>query len=383
MRSAPAACERPTMSTTGPATFYDGLTSARHDATVELVDGTLRINAGDGRALTEWRCAEIAPVSTPDGVLRLGLPTPHSTARLEIHDKVLADAVVKAGRPCDRTGLTDHHTRLRVVGFSFVAVVVLIAAGIWGVPVIADKVTPLLPIALDVQMGDIFNVAFRQQLDGMKDAKTLECASADTAQAAAAKAAFIKLVGMLTAGAGLPLPVEVVMVHVKDVNAVTLPGGHIYVYDGIPASAMRVDEMAGVIGHEMGHVDHRDGVKTQVQSGGMSVLFGLLLGDFTGGGAVVFTATKLLQNAYSRKAESAADLFGATLMAKIGGDPHALGEFLLRLSGSAAPQDHFLLDHPEAQIRAAAIDQVPQPSPMKALLTPDEWTALKGICIGD
>ncbi len=371
------------MSTTGPATFYDGLTSARHDVVVDLDDGALRISAGDGRKLTEWRVADIAPVSTPEGVLRLGLPAGESAARLEIHDKALSEAVVRSARPCDRTGLTDHRTRLRVVSYSALAVVVLIAAGIWGVPLISDKITPLLPRAVDIRMGEVANVAVRQQLDGMKDAKTLECGAADTTQAAAAKAAFTKLVATLTAAAGLPLPVEVVMVHVKDVNAITVPGGHIYVFEGIPASATRIDEMAGVIAHEMGHVDHRDGVKTQVQAGGMSVLFGLLLGDFTGGGAVVFTATQLLTNAYSRKAESAADLFGARLMAKIGGDPHALGEFLVRISVGSAAQEHFLLDHPEAEVRAAAIDQVPQPSPMKALLTPDEWTALKTICTGD
>jgi len=368
------------MTTTGPGTFYDGLTSARHDVTVELDDGTVRIDAGDGRTVTEWRCAEIAPVSTPEGVLRLGLTIGHPAARLEIHDKALAQAVVQAGRPCDRTGLTDRHTRVRVVGYSVLAVVVLTAAAIWGVPVISSKIAPLLPIAVDVRAGEIANAEFRRQLDGMKDAKTLECATADTAQAAAAKAAFTKLVGMLTAAAGLPLPVDVVMVHVKDVNAITLPGGYIYVYEGIPADANRVDEMAGVIGHELGHVDHRDGIKAQVQAGGLSVLFGLLLGDFTGGGAVVVTATMLLKNAYSRAAETAADLFGARLMAKIGGDPHALGEFLLRIAGNSAPQEHYLLDHPEAQVRAAAVNRIAQPSPMRALLTPDEWTALKKIC---
>jgi Zn-dependent protease with chaperone function len=112
------------------------------------------------------------------------------------------------------------------------------------------------------------------------------------------------------------------------------------------------------------------------------LLFGMLLGDFTGGGAVVIATRTVLQTAYSRQAEAAADEFGARLMYKVGGDPHALGTILLRISGKPGAAPHFLLDHPEAQERADAIDRIPQPTPIGALLTPAEWSALKSICAG-
>lgn len=366
--------------TTGPGTFYDGLTSARHAVAITLEDGLLRIGGSHGATLAQWPTADIAPVSTPTGVLRVGLAHNHATARLEIHDEALAAAVVKAARPCDRTGLTDRRTRMRVAGFSLIAIAVLIAAAIWGVPPVSDKITPLLPIMVDQRIGAIANTAVRRDLAAKTHGKPFECGAGTSAKAAAARAAFNKLVGILEGAADLPLRTEVTMVHVNDVNAITVPGGFIYVYEGLLDKANKVDELASVIGHEMGHVDHRDGTKTAVQTGGLSLLFGLLLGDFAGGGAVVFSATKLLSFAYSRQAESAADRFGAELIAKVGGDPHALGQFLVRMAGNAKAQEHFLLDHPEARVRAAAIDHIPQPSPMKALLTPEEWTALKAMC---
>jgi len=367
------------MNATGPGTFYDGLTSARRAVTVALDDDAVRICAADGAILAQWRTFEIAPVSTPRGVLRVGLARGHATARLEIHDPALATAVVKAARPCDRTGMTDRHTRVRVTAYSLLAIIVLVGAGIWGVPITADKVTPLLPIAVDQRIGVLANAEERRELSGETHGKPFECSAADSAKARASRGAFTKLLDILKGAAALPLPTEVTMVHVPQVNAVTVPGGYIYVFEGILAKATTVDEVAGVIGHEMGHVADRDGTKTAVETGGVSLLFGLLLGDFTGGGAVVFTATTLLQLAYSRHTESAADRFGAELMAKVGGDPHALGRLLVRMSAPSGPQ-HFLLNHPEAQLRAAAIDLVRQPSPMKALLTPDEWTALKTMC---
>jgi len=137
-----------------------------------------------------------------------------------------------------------------------------------------------------------------------------------------------------------------------------------------------------VLAHEIGHVAHRDGTRIVLQTAGLSLLFGMLLGDFTGGGAVVIAAKTVLRSAYSRDAEAAADLYGARLMSEVGGDPHALGAFLVRVAGDRAVAPHFLLDHPEAKERAAAIDRIAQPSPMKALLTPPEWDALKKICSG-
>jgi predicted Zn-dependent protease len=104
-----------------------------------------------------------------------------------------------------------------------------------------------------------------------------------------------------------------------------------------------------------------------------------VIGDFSGGTAAG-AARKLLETSYSRTAEAAADEFGGRLIYKAGGDPRALGTILLRISGQPGAVPHFLLDHPEAQVRADALARIGHPSPMKALLTPAEWNALKGIC---
>jgi hypothetical protein len=60
-------------------------------------------------------------------------------------------------------------------------------------------------------------------------------------------------------------------------------------------------------------------------------------------------------------------------------DPRALGAILLRISGEAVAP-HFLVGHPQAQERAAAIAKIAPPPQMSALLTAPEWEALKSIC---
>ena len=82
---------------------------------------------------------------------------------------------------------------------------------------------------------------------------------------------------------------------------------------------------------------HRDGTRSLLQAAGLSFLFGMLLGDFVGGGAVVIGARAVLQSSYSRDVESAADRYGVDLMGRAGGDPRALGAILDRIAGAIHP----------------------------------------------
>jgi predicted Zn-dependent protease len=363
------------MMTTGTGIFYDGLTSDRHKVAVDIAGDAIEVKTPDGVLLARWRLDEVYPLATSNEVLRIGVASARIAARLEIHDSELAAGLLAHLKRTDRSGLTDGRTRLKVVAYSLAAIVSLVGGAIWGVPLLADRIAPHLPVAMEIRLGDAIDAQVRQTLDPSKGRKPFECTAGGAPQAA-----FEKLMASLEGAADLPLPLRTLVVRSPEVNAITLPGGRVYVFNGLLAKAQTVDELAGVIAHELGHVAHRDGTKAVLQTAGLSLLFGMLLGDVTGGGVAVYAARTLLETAYSRKAEAAADDFGARLVYKLGGDPRALGAILVRISGQPGTVPHFLLDHPEAQERASAIARIGQPSPMKALLTQAEWRALKGIC---
>jgi Zn-dependent protease with chaperone function len=120
-----------------------------------------------------------------------------------------------------------------------------------------------------------------------------------------------------------------------------------------------------------------------LQGAGLSFMFGMMLGDFVGGGAVVLAARTILESAYSRNVENAADRFGVQLMLHLGADARALGRFLLRIAGDSPAGFSILLDHPTAKERAAAINAIAPPqSGGVSLLDAAEWAALKRICAG-
>jgi predicted Zn-dependent protease len=119
-----------------------------------------------------------------------------------------------------------------------------------------------------------------------------------------------------------------------------------------------------------------------LQAAGLSFLFGMLLGDFTGGGLVVIAARTVVQSAYSRDVETAADRYSVGLMTRAKGDPRALATILDRISGQVESSSKILLDHPQTKDRIVAINAAADalPGKIEPLLSPAEWTALKRIC---
>jgi len=368
------------MTTSGQAIYYDGVTSAQHRVTVELSPAALVIRDADGTILDQWAYDAIEQKSAPDNVLRLGRAGSDKLARLEIRDGHLAAAIDELSIPIDRSGRSERRARAKVVAWSVAATISLLLVAIFGVPAIATGLAPLVPYAVERKLGEVVDAQIRQMLDSKKSGTAFECGTADREKSA--QAVLEKLVGTLEQAADLPIPLRVTVVRTSDANAITLPGGTVYVFRGLIDKSQAPDELAGVLAHELGHVAHRDSTRAVLQGAGLSFLFGMLLGDFVGGGAVVLAAKVILQTSYSREVEGAADRFAVELMSKLGADARALGTILERIAGSTHSGPKILLDHPETEARIAAINALAKSGPARPLLDPKEWAELKNICAG-
>lgn len=364
----------------GAGIFFDGKTSARHDVTVTLGAGSLVISDLAGNVLANWPYSEIEPLTAPDKVLRVGRRGNPLLERLEIFDADFAHAVDIQAVHIDRTGTIQRRQRSRVIGWTMAATVSLLLVAYFGIPALAQRIAPLLPVAIERKLGDAVDMQMRSMLDTGKGAATFECGQADSEKAG--RAALDKMIRRLEAAAALPGPLRSAVVRKDDANAFALPGGKIYVFRGLIDKAQNADEVAGVIAHEIGHVAHLDGTKAVLQAGGLSFLFGMLLGDFVGGGAVVIAARTVLQSSYSREAETQADAYAAGLMSRAGGDVRALATMLARIGGATEPGMKILLDHPETRARVAAIEKFANAKSTTPFLDAKEWAALKRICAG-
>jgi len=361
----------------GAAVFFDGKTSARHQALVVLAPEALLVATPDGRMLAEWRYDELQELAAPAAVLRLGRRGNAVLERLEIFDTELAAAIDTRAPHVDRTGLSQRRHRGSVIGWSVAATASLLLVAWFGIPALAARIAPLLPVAVDRKLGDAVDMQMRSLLD-RGNAGAIECGAAEAEKAG--RAAMDKIVQRLEAQAALPGKLRTFVIRKPEANAIALPGGQIYVFRGLIDKADNADEVAGVLAHEIGHVAHRDGTKAVLQAGGLSFLFGMLLGDFVGGGAVVIAAKTVLQSSYSREAEASADAYGAALVNKAGGNAHGLATMLSKIGGATEPGMKILLDHPETRARVAAINGIAAPKSTTPFLDAKEWAALKRIC---
>lgn len=120
-------------------------------------------------------------------------------------------------------------------------------------------------------------------------------------------------------------------VHVIDAdiqNAYALPGGYIVVYTGLIADTERPEQLAGVLAHEIAHVTERHGMARILEAAGMALVVDMVIGNVEGMiafGAELFSASAV--NAYSRDAETDADVKGLTLLVDAGIDPTGMVEF--------------------------------------------------------
>jgi hypothetical protein len=351
-----------------PTIFFDGVSSRRRQVMLTLGDALEIVE--EGGTPVRWAYADIRRADSPAGILRLASTSATPLARLEIRDAALAADVTAR---CLR--LDDHQTSRRgtakIVGWSVAAAVSIVCVVLFGVPLAADRLAPLVPKPVERRIGDAAEV----------QVKTIFGRS--VCEDPAGKAAFTKLVNRLRDAAGLDddsMTAGVLPTAVP--NAFVLPGGKVFVLKGLLDKAESPDELAGILAHELGHLKHHDNMRGLIYNGGTSFLIGLLFGDVTGSSAVIFASRSLVEASYSREAETAADTFAIEVMHKLGRSPKPAFELMYRITGKegGSTLTTILASHPLTEDRLARMTREDRPASGPPLLTDKEWQALKGVC---
>ncbi len=143
-------------------------------------------------------------------------------------------------------------------------------------------------------------------------------------------------------------------------NAFSLPDGTIIMTDQLYHLVKRDDELEGVFGHEIAHADRRHTLQMVYEDSLIPVAVALMTGDasqFTQIASVL--PAMLIQSSYSRGFEEQADDDSAAMMKRIGADPSALGDLLVRmdkeLCGKDGCQPGWLGSHPATADRVARL----------------------------
>ncbi len=166
-------------------------------------------------------------------------------------------------------------------------------------------------------------------------------------------------------GPGQEFDYHFYVVESPTLNAFSVPGGYIFMFTGLIAHSNNEDELAGVLGHEIGHANAHHVVRMQTAGAAWNVaaLVGMLLAAINpvlAAGAIAAAQTAQLK--YSRDYEQEADYLGLQTMTQAGYDPHALTSFFKellveqRVNPTGVPP--YMLSHPITEERVAHADAI-------------------------
>jgi beta-barrel assembly-enhancing protease len=168
--------------------------------------------------------------------------------------------------------------------------------------------------------------------------------------------AFVSALGqrLVTASDRPDLEFNFAVLDSEEINAFALPGGFVYVTTGLLRRVENGAELAGVLGHEIGHVTGRHGAKRVELSVGAGILISLLFG----GGDLEWIADKavtlVLNTSYSQADELDADRRGIGYARQAGYDPRGILQFfeeLKSIEGDRSRLEKMLATHPPAETR--------------------------------
>jgi predicted Zn-dependent protease len=183
-----------------------------------------------------------------------------------------------------------------------------------------------------------------------------------------------------------PYTIRAAIVDRKPVNAFAAPGGYVILFRGLVERAGRPEEVAGVLAHEIQHIEHRHATRALVRQASTGLLLAAITGDASGVFVYGVEAARTLGTLrYSRQAEEEADLEGLRLLEAAGIDPSGMVTFfetLQRTDGDLAGTLGYLSTHPSTTERIARLRAaIPAPAAgVEPLLSPEGWAQLRAIC---
>ncbi len=186
------------------------------------------------------------------------------------------------------------------------------------------------------------------------------------------------------------IPYTFYLVNTNEMNAFAIPGGYVYINRGIVENSDNMAELAGVVAHEIGHVEARHSIKlmeqaqaAQVGATVASVLLGVQPSSVAGAAINVGAQAYLAQ--HSRQDESEADAIAVQLLPEAGIDPNGLvtlfKKLLAQREQSPSTLEQWFSTHPLTEDRIAhvrdLIRALPPQETANLQVTSAEFSAFK------
>ncbi len=336
--------------------LFDGLSARAQPVELEASEDALIVRlAGETERLIWSRLRRGGPV--PDARVIKDVVRPDWSVQLDV-----AMSAEWASRMVS-VDAADRRDLMQMGAASMLTV--LAGVGLWffGGPLLAG-LAPLIPQSVLAPMGQ----AIADDMGPVCDD-------------AAGKAAAAALLARLTPTGAFPEPVSLRIVDRPVVNAVALPGGQVVLFRKLVEEAESADELAGVLAHELAHIEAKHPAKLMVR------LFGLSLIVRAFGGGAAGMADEMLLLGSSRAAEAEADAGAVRILQRAGISPAPTAAFFERQAKDGAKRgeiiqtlEGYARSHPADAERAKLFRDAGDEKATSPALNAGMWQSLRGSC---
>lgn len=359
------------------AKFYDGEKAKPYQVLVETYRTNLHIKTSDNSLEKNWPYKEIKILEQPvlpQPARLTARKTPNARLYIEPENwSHLKTKLPKSAFPSINLPTSWNY----LIGYAGLSIIFILGTVLF-VPKLFEYASQMIPQSTEKKIGQL---AIESLINN------------PVCVAPEGQASLEKMVQKLQQGMKRDIAFNARIVSDDEtLNALAAPGGHLVIFSGVLKKADSVDEVAGVLAHEMAHIEMNHPMKSLTRNLGISLTLEMMFGN-TG---TISNTAKLAgifnQLHYSRQDELEADLVSQNFLRKANIDPSGLGLFFERLKkeeternrGDESDFSEFLAyfsTHPHTQTRINKLktDQINTTNYKKAL-NEKEWQALKNIC---
>lgn len=344
------------------AHYMDGKTASVADVRLDFDGAVLRATGeGESQEVVVWpleglRCERIPGADT-----------------LELRHRDVPGALITCAAPGLEQALRSRalplaemprgRRLLRLLLINLAAVAALITLAYLSLPHLATAMARRIPLRMEAPLRD--------QVDVLLESSYCESATATKA---------LEELRQRIEGAESP-PRDLRILDVGDPNAFALPGGVIGVTRGLLEEAESADEIAGILAHEIQHVEQRHVLARVIRGALLSAAWAVTVGDFTG--LMVLDPSTVFQIAnlrFSRADEQSADRAAVAALDRAGISRDGMVRFFARLQGKTDGVPEWLSTHPASGRRARELSVAAGAAARGPLLSEPAWDDLRHPC---
>lgn len=336
--------------------YYDGVSSVSHEVTLTFdAEKEIFFFETDGNQIHSWELDAIR-FNQKQTCLEL-LYGEEPIQILKIENNLFIDRFIEY---CKSNGKLDWYQKLLSLGIKTHLAMAFFILGLvflcyrYAIPWVGEKSVFLIPESYDATLGSAFfeESTFLSTLDAKKT-KTLNL--------------FAKELDLKNRKT---LKFYVIDSDIK--NAFALPDGSIVVYTGILDLMSNYEELTGLIGHEVAHVNHRHSMKMLCRNLSGYIFVSTVLGDANGVMSVIGENANALQSlSFSREFEREADFEGFRIVTKNKVNPNGMATLFKQLK-QVNPLEipEFLSSHPITADRIQYINGLIKTEPYQVAENP-------------